>query len=268
MPSPLVHRLAPLCLPVTLLIAADGDVGRPADRRGPSINDRAPSCQLQQPGPVSWWPADGDAADAADGNTGTLVGVGFAAGRVRQAFRFDGDGDRVQLGNPANLRVSAGEFTVEAWVNFAPAAVNADAVIFSKMGDAPVANGDGWMLLKQRDNRFWLCFGGGSVNGCTPDAATTVASGTLAASGTWYHVAGVKSGSEIAIWVNGISEHAKPLPRFSDSNGFPAVIGDPRPRHQMLGLIDELAIHNRALPACDIQALFTAGSAGRSRMWR
>ncbi|MFQ6119614.1 MAG: fibronectin type III domain-containing protein, partial [Methanosarcinales archaeon] len=80
---------------------------------------KAQSCVEAPPDLVSWWPGDGDANDIIDGNDGTLQnGVTFAAGQVGQAFSLDGIDDFVDLGNASNLHVSAGDFTVDAWVFF------------------------------------------------------------------------------------------------------------------------------------------------------
>jgi hypothetical protein len=38
----------------------------------------------------------------------------YGAGRVRQAFVFDGHGDAVSVGNSTNLQLQ--NFTIEAWV--------------------------------------------------------------------------------------------------------------------------------------------------------
>ena len=70
-------------------------------------------------GLVSWWQAEGSANDAQGGNNGMLQSdATFAPGKVGQAFSFDGNGGAVLIGNPANLRLSAGDFAVDAWVNF------------------------------------------------------------------------------------------------------------------------------------------------------
>ena len=70
-------------------------------------------------GLVGWWPGDGNTDDIADANHGTLEGgATFAAGQVGQAFLLDGIDDSVDLGNASNLHVSAGDFTVDAWVLF------------------------------------------------------------------------------------------------------------------------------------------------------
>src|SRR5438874_8741996 len=67
------------------------------------------------PGLVSWYRAEGDALDAADGNSGTLNGVTFAPGEVGQAFSFDGMDDEVQIPEAANLDLT-NHFTIDFWM--------------------------------------------------------------------------------------------------------------------------------------------------------
>jgi hypothetical protein len=71
--------------------------------------------------------------------------------------------------------------------------------IVDKISNTDVDNADGWRLLKQDDGFFWFCFGGGLINGCTEEAATTVIGTTAPVVGVWYNGVGVLSKSEIAI---------------------------------------------------------------------
>ena len=149
--------------------------------------------------------------------------VPCAAGLVDQAFLLDGIDDFVDVGNAPNLHVSQGDFTVDAWVNFN--ALAGDMSILDKMSRGGHPNEDGWRLIKQADNRFWFCFGGGAVNGCRDGSPTTVISTTTASTGTWFHIAAVKNATEIAIYVNAVREASKPTPTFTDTNLTDLLIG-------------------------------------------
>ncbi len=233
------------------------------------------TCVNPPSGIVSWWPGDGNALDFVDGNNGTLVGgVTFAPGEVDQAFLLNGiDGD-IDTGNATNLHVSAGDFTVEAWVNFNalshPPGSNGfrpagDMSIVDKMSAAGVDNSDGWRLLKQDNNLFWFCLGAPG-NGCS-NVPTTVMSSTSPVVGTWYHVAAVKSSSNgIQLYVNGNLEAAKSLPSFIDTNSTNLLIGGNALNYAHFnGLIDEVTLYNRALSAAEIAGIFNAGSAGKCK---
>jgi hypothetical protein len=234
--------------------------------------------EIQQPSPselglVSGWPGDGNTDDIADANHGMLEGgATFAAGQVGQAFLLDGIDDSVDLGNASNLHVSAGDFTVDAWVlfnalNHPPGenlgAPQGDMSIVDKMSTSGV-NEDGWRLIKQDDNRFYFCLGGGEQGNQCGWPAYTVFSTTQAVTGAWYHVAAVKSSSSFAIYVNGVLEDERsPVPSFTDTNSANLRIGFyPLEGAHLNGLVDEVQIYNRALSGDEIQAIFEAGTAG------
>lgn len=71
------------------------------------------------PPPVTYWPADGDYLDVADGdNHGTpLGGVSFAPGRLGQAFALDGTGE-IEVSHSDDLELASGSasMTIAAWV--------------------------------------------------------------------------------------------------------------------------------------------------------
>jgi hypothetical protein len=94
--------------------------------------------------------------------------------------------------------------------------------------------------------------------------------------GQWKHVAGVFNGSSIKIYVNGVLEGSSPIGGTIASDTRPLTIGagnndlytDFNPSafaNQWHGAIDEVEIFNRALSASEIQAIFTAGSAGKCK---
>lgn len=79
----------------------------------------AGKCRTCTPPPanmVNWWTGDGNANDIQGGANGTLVGgTTFAAGKVGQAFSFDGVDDRVDA--PAGVGdFGSNAFTVDFWM--------------------------------------------------------------------------------------------------------------------------------------------------------
>ena len=68
-------------------------------------------------GPVAWWTAEGNADDIAGANHGALQnGVGFAAGKVGEAFSFDGIDDSIEVPDSPSLSPTS-EITVSAWID-------------------------------------------------------------------------------------------------------------------------------------------------------
>ena len=117
-----------------------------------------------------------------------------------------------------------------------------DQSLVDKMSSSGT-NTDGWRMIYQGDyKQFWFCFGGGpGVNGCISGSSTTVTSITNLQPQGWYHVTGVKTSSQISIYLNGTLENTTQLGLVTDSNttdllcGATAIRGVRRP-----GLMDLL----------------------------
>jgi len=241
----------------------------PAPQPAPQpVQPAPPPAQLA--GPISWWPASGDANDAIGPNHGTLQnGTTIAEGGNGQSFIFDGTDDFITAGNPPTLRRAGGDFTVMAWVNVAdltapPGSRNVacvpngscDMPIVNKMiaSNRAGANSDGWRLLKQVDNRFWFCLGVPG-NGCGGGKPTTIQSATEVQPGVWYHVAASRSAAGIALYINGVLEASAGPSSNTDTDAADFLIGYYPAESYMYGQIDDVKFFDRALPEAEIQAV-------------
>jgi hypothetical protein len=243
---------------------SDGASGAAGDASGAGAGGADP-CPDPPLGMVAWWPGEGDASDLVGGSDGRLgQGTSFAPGLVDQAFDLDGVDDYVDFGNASALHVSSADFSVDAWVRF-DAVPAADMSIVDKMSAGGV-NLDGWRLIKQEDNRFWFCFGGGSVNRCV-DPEFTLFSTTLAVPDVWFHVAAVKSASGFSLYVNGEQEDSRSqLPAFVDTHSASLLVGSYILEGSHLdGLVDEVHVFNRALSATEVRSIFSTGKLGNCR---
>lgn len=109
---------------------------------------------------------------------------------------FDGNGDNLSIAHNTALNLSSGDFTLEAWVYWNGANVN--AVVMDKDGVAAsgypqyqiALNGSGFL-------RF--LFGGG------PSVFQELTSSTAMPKNVWVHVAGVKSGTNMSLYQDGVS---------------------------------------------------------------
>src|SRR6266446_2052428 len=64
----------------------------------PEAGSVATNCVATPSGIVSWWRAESNALDSVDGNNGVLLnGASIVAGKVGQAFSFDGVNDVVSV---------------------------------------------------------------------------------------------------------------------------------------------------------------------------
>lgn len=69
-------------------------------------------------GLIAHWSGEGSAIDTANGQDGVLVGnTIFAAGKVGQAFSFDGANDYIRI--PTAPTLEPGAFSVSAWIKLA-----------------------------------------------------------------------------------------------------------------------------------------------------
>ena len=208
---------------------------------------------------VSWWPGDGNADDIQSGNDGTLEGnTTFAAGKVDSAFSFDGDGDRILIGNPAALQVQ--NFTIEAWI---------------KRGSSTVVSND---LHPTFPNGTFFAYGAGGYGffidqntqtlGLTKVGTSNVVSATLPITDTnYHHVAVTKSGNQVIFYVDGVaSTPAAYDPGFTfTTDAAIAARGDGDLLNAFFGDIDELEIFDRALTSTEIGSIYAAASNGKCK---
>ena len=119
----------------------------------------------------------------------------------------------------------------------------------------------GWELLKSRTDRFVFCAGGVSGQaGCAPDRYA-VESVTVAVPNTWYHLALVKGGNGVSLYVNGAPEASGAAGTFPEGAGM-RLGADYGVGRFLNGLVDELALYSRALSPAEVQSIFQRGKAG------
>jgi hypothetical protein len=180
----------------------------------------------------------------------------------KEAFDFDGSSPGIDLGRSSVLNFSGHDFTIHVWVRLAgncnSSGPGCDMSIIDKMVNDGFVNTYGWRLLRQSDGNFWFCLGGGpNKNGCDLIGDTTVTSLTYPEIELWYSVAGVKTDSQISIYVNGVLEGTISLGEFFDSSDTPLLIGENFSEGAYLnGQIGEVQLFRSALSAPHVRALF------------
>ena len=95
----------------------------------------------------------------------------------------------------------------------------------------------------------------------------SIASGTAnLADGTFHHLAGVREGTTLRLYVDGVQVGTATTPSLvnATSNNNVVIGGRDNPEFDpyFKGIIDEVQFFNRALSAAEINAIFNAGSAG------
>src|SRR5206468_523256 len=89
---------------------------------------------------ISWWTADGNALDLQGTNHGNLTNTTFAAGKVGQAFSFNGNNAFIQIPHSTSLNFT-NQISILAWVN--PTGTNVTTRLLDKH---TFGGSDGWHL--------------------------------------------------------------------------------------------------------------------------
>jgi hypothetical protein len=196
--------------------------------------------------PTSWWPGDGNADDAIGSHNGTAYGVTYPAGKINQAFEFDGVSQSVDI--PGVGDFGSNPFTLSFWL-YAKSSGSGIYLIGKSYPDA----GLGWDVRLNSQSISVVGVNGWGVN-ITSDSVVTP--------NAWHHIAIAASdltGNSVKLYIDGdlqgscgrqtISSTTNPL-RFAMTTGFGG--------YPFTGLVDEVKLFDRALGEDEIMGLTTA----------
>ena len=241
-----------------------------------------PSCVPVPPGAISWWPAERSGVDAIGTNDAVLFEqTTYATGKVGQAFSLNGLFNRVQAGYPASPQSlnfgSNADFSIEGWIKAFPPAprglTNANVPIVEKRSFTGITNVG--YSLSLNEGRLAFMLGTNNLSGKpSGNAARFISSGPDLRDGMFHHVAATLSRNSTTggnLYLDG-----QPILTFDPtawrgdlSNNASLYIGSPSTtlsNSYFNGLIDELAIYNRALSPSEVLAVRQAGAAGKCRV--
>jgi hypothetical protein len=219
-------------------------------------------------GVVSWWTGDNTAADLEGLNNASLVsGATYAGGMVGQAFSLDGADDRVQMADSNSLKLTQ-SLTIEGWVKVDAFPASDHGEILFRGDDR--GGLDPYSLATEPDGT--LNFHVESLSGVTELGAPIDL-------GRFVHVAVTLDdttgstriyldGSLAAQTVTTVRPFGDLDPASNPGVGIGNHGGYPNTPHNFPfhGLIDELAIYNRALTAAEIGGIHAAGSSGKVKV--
>jgi len=215
-----------------------------------------PDCSPLAPGIASWYRGEGNALDQNNQSNGTLDGATFTAGTTGQAFSLNGNGARVQLGNPTNLQLQ--DFTIEAWIKRSSATIVTNNPFPGVNAGTFIAFGqDGYgFIIDEATSKLIL----------TKVGVSFAISPNLTVTGTnYHHVAVTKSGSTVTFYVDGVADTPisyNPVFTFS-SNVAIGARGDGNLLNSFFGSVDELSVFSSVLTTSQIAAIYNAGVAGK-----
>jgi hypothetical protein len=224
-------------------------------------------CVPKPDGLVAWWPGDGTAMDVVGTNHGTLQGgATYVAGKVGQAFSFDGVNSYVQL--PLNLfpyptsGTGNAPFSFELWF-----ATSAGGVILGQQNTAPFTPPTGAIPAvyigtdgKLYSQMFWK----GSVD--------PTVSATPVNDGGFHHAAVTYDGANEVVFLDGVAIGGSSFVQQVYAGSYQYQIGTGYSAnwpagnggwYSFNGLLDEVSLYNRALSSDEVASIYAAGSAGK-----
>jgi hypothetical protein len=226
------------------------------------IYDRALSAgEIQQlygshSGPIAHWKFDEGsgttAFDSAGNNHGTLIkGPQWTTGQINGALSFDGVDDYVDCGSDQSLDVT--ELTWSLWIKRAEITYSNERALISNEGGG--ANTRGTYALQidvgsQRQDKIQFVRHGDS---------TWPLSNTAIQDTDWHYIAVTRnSNGVVVIYIDGIPDYTGTIGTRTAFTK--TVIGTGHTSYSnFYGLIDEVAIYNRALSAEAVLTLYKEG---------
>jgi Concanavalin A-like lectin/glucanases superfamily len=206
------------------------------------------------PGLVAMWSGEGNGGDTAGGNKMELTDISFAEGKTGKAFSFNGTTSTIKIPASRSLDIGAGDgFTIMAWIK--PTRVDGLHPMFQWTDSAPLIIGIGV---------------GPNENGVLASTITDVSGGRyvnsnpdVLASGVFQHIAlTYDKASGVGTWyLNGVIVGRRQLSGMVETKGDLLISrhetnpGNSTFNRLYAGLMDEIAVYNRALSASEIQAI-------------
>jgi len=210
-------------------------------------------------GLVGWWPFNGNANDeSGNGNEGVVNGATLTEDRfvnANKAFSFNGISDFIQVNNSASLTLT-NNFSFSCWIKIPDYSLNTSGIVERTVIGKQRANNEGTFNFiavnpwGQNACSFGLNDGPNNI---------VVNNGEGVLLNTWNHFSGTYDGTIAKLWKNGVLI-------ADQQTGISLIVSDEpfyfgKEFNSMgrffKGIIDDIAIYNRALTEQEIQNLYT-----------
>jgi WD40 repeat protein/serine/threonine protein kinase len=227
------------------------------DNSGIALTER-PAAKRPPDGVVAWWPGDGNAKDSVGDNHGELKGgVTFSPGIAGKAFRLDGATRFVEVPRSDRWGFGRRDFSIELWVQFRGVGVpssdiNPSAVFVGC--DEGINDRNKWFFA-YRAEELWFFV----ANPRTQRDHLVVARAPFSPDlDQWYHLAVTRNRGTFTIYVNGAPAASRTTDVIIPNPDAPLTIGQAEGTFFLNGLIDEIAIYDRALSPDEVKARWSA----------
>ena len=217
-------------------------------------------------GIVAWWPAENNTIDIAGGHNGTIInGASYGIGEVATSFSFNGSGQYVSVPSDPTLNLSSA-ITLDAWV--AVSSTGTYQFFINKFNHNGGSLDDSYDIGLEPNGVIRLQIDTLNAQSVLADNIFDVNPPVSIFDGHFHHVAGTYDGTVMKVYFDGGLIGTQAATGNIVSTNTPVLLGaglnNGTPAYFQNGKLDEASIYNRALSAAEIQAIFNAGSAGKS----
>jgi hypothetical protein len=211
-------------------------------------------------GLVGWWPFNGNANDeSGNGNNGTVNGATLAAdrfGNAGKAYSFDGN-DWIEVRDDTSINLKFG--TISAW--FKTANTSQTLIVKNEYGTARNENfgigiwGNSYLSFYKKYN-----------SNCSPGVGWIENRiNTAYNNNLFYNITCVIDSFSLKTYINGVFVNSTQTPNSSPDfcSGSNLFFGRDYALNQLnnfRGILDDIAIYNRALTAAEVQQLYSGNS--------
>jgi hypothetical protein len=200
---------------------------------------------------------EGQGTTAGDSSGNNLAGAvsnaGWTSGKFGGALQFTGGlNSLVTVASSPLLNLNTG-FTISAWVNPTGAQQSEPTVIAREIGSTV-----SYILYAQGGTagpNAYVFAGTAYQQASTPNPIPA---------NTWTHLAATYDGTTLSVYVNGVLSGSNVVNGALGFGNGPLLIGNNSvfPSEGYVGLIDEVRVYNRPLPAAEIQAVMATPVGG------
>jgi uncharacterized repeat protein (TIGR01451 family) len=227
----------------------------------------AQTCLPPPPGIIAWWPFDEASGttvnDIAGNNPGVYVNSPVPVpGEVGEALSFNGT-NYVGVVNSPLWALGSEDFTIEFWANFSSppgGSIGEPGAIFIG-NDAGGGDQDKWFFATGGGDLYF------HINGPALGPMFFPLVPFSPVPNQWYHLAVTRSGSTgtYTLYINGVASGTAVNTNAIPTVNAPLTIGMAEDIGWMRGDLDEMTMYNQVLSASTIQAIYSAGSAGKCK---
>jgi hypothetical protein len=240
------------------VFAPDGDRAYIASAKPPGViplEMEGAECTPPKSGLAVFYTGDGTFDDSANSWTLSPHGtVGFASGKVGQAFYFDGSGflSAASMGHYNDV-IGSHDMSLSLYAKLA--ADDGEQVLVDWNGAPPSG---GIRLVRSEDHHFeFRAWPGGA----------SLRSKTAVKANTWYSLTVTRTENEVTLYVDGNAEDHRPSPpQVGSANAALALGGYTSGRPALRGWLDEIAFYERPLSPKEVRDLYQSREHGPCKM--